>query len=64
MSGKKPTHKCPKCERIVEITFDYLNFKCVCGYRTHLLMRRELMDLNDPVERELALQIFVGSLLK
>ncbi len=53
----KAIHKCPKCGEEREVTFEYWNFKCSCGYKTHLIMRRELMDLTDPVERELAILI-------
>jgi len=51
------THKCPKCGEVIEVTYDYWNFVCDCGYKTHLFLRRELMDLNDPVEGELAILI-------
>ncbi|MFH0852418.1 MAG: hypothetical protein V1845_02355 [bacterium] len=54
----KATHKCPKCDEVGEVTYDYWNFICrFCGYKTHLLMRRELMDMADPTERELVLLI-------
>jgi len=60
----KATYSCPKCDTIGEVTFDYWNFVCKnCGYKTHLFRRRELMDLNDPAEGELAIKIAGESLL-
>lgn len=59
-----PTHKCPKCDKEGKVTLEYWNFRCGgCGYKTHLLMRRELADLNDPTEGELIMAI-VGECLE
>jgi hypothetical protein len=57
-----PTHKCPICSKVGEVTLEYWNFKCDCGYKTHLFRRRELMDLDDPEEGELAVKIAGESL--
>ncbi|OGZ33266.1 MAG: hypothetical protein A2174_03205 [Candidatus Portnoybacteria bacterium RBG_13_41_18] len=59
----KTVHICPKCGEESEVSFEYWNFKCVCGYKAHLIMRRELMDLTDSVEGELAV-LMAGECLK
>jgi hypothetical protein len=62
---KGPMHTCPECGTVGEITLEDPNFKCKkegCGYTQHIIMRRELLDLNDPVECELAMRIVAGCL--
>lgn len=58
-------HTCEGCGAEGEIhPSEKPNFKCLnCGYEKDLLLRRELVDLNDPVEGELALRIAGESLL-
>lgn len=62
-SAKEPTMKCPKCG--TEGPFDEKDyFICpACGHKQHVLMRRELMDLDDPKEGALAVDIAGKSLL-
>lgn len=57
-------HICEGCGTEGEIfPSEEPNFKCPnCGCEKHLLLRRELVDLDDPVEGEIALRIAAGSL--
>lgn len=61
-------HTCQKCGKVNEFndaSESEPNYICGhCGYKTRLLLRRELMDLSDPVEGELALRIAGISLRK
>ena len=56
-------YTCEKCGKVSECSPTARpNFKCLnCGYEHTVLFRRELMDLNDPVEGELAMRIFAGA---
>lgn len=60
---------CGRCGRIGELLpgnnpSPDPNFKCgYCGHETRFLLRREMMDLDDPAEGELALRIAGESLL-
>ncbi|MBU2037379.1 hypothetical protein KJ866_04260 [Patescibacteria group bacterium] len=59
-------HICGKCGKTSEILpTENPNFRCpACGYETQLLLRRELVDLDDPVEGPIALKIAGISLRK
>lgn len=59
-----PKYICPKCGQEGEVTLTYWNFLCDCGYKTHLFRKRELMDLSDPKEGDLAVEIAGESLMK
>jgi len=52
-----------KCGKISECSQTARpNFKCLnCGYEHTVFFRRELLDLNDPAEGELAMQIMAGA---
>jgi transposase len=56
-------YTCPNCGiKGVRSSLTKPNFKCTnCGFTQNWFWRRELMDLSDPVEGELALEIFAGA---
>lgn len=56
-------HICESCGAEGEVhSSENPNFVCpVCGYEKNLLLRREMVDLHDPVEGALAMQIFAGA---
>ena len=57
-------HVCEVCGAEGEINpSEKPNFKClICGHEKDLLLRRELVDLNDPVEGGIILRVAAGSL--
>jgi DNA-directed RNA polymerase subunit RPC12/RpoP len=61
---EKEKHICGKCGMEGEVDpSEKPNFKCSnCGHEIDLLLRRELVDLNDPIEGKIILEIAAGSL--
>ena len=61
---EKEKHICEKCGAEGEIhPSEKPNFVCSnCGHKIDLLLRRELVDLDDPVEGKIILKIAAGSL--
>ena len=59
-------HVCESCGAEGEVhPSENPNFVCpLCGRERNLLLRRELVDLNDPVEGEVTLRIVGGMLIK
>ena len=57
-------HVCEACGAEGEVhPSEKPNFVCSsCGYEKDLLLRRELVDLNDPVEGKIVFRIVAGSL--
>ncbi len=56
-------YTCPDCDtKGTRSSLKTPNFKCAkCGLTLNWFWRKELMDLNDPVEGELALEIYAGA---
>lgn len=61
----KAEYRCPRCGIIGEANTDLNpNFECtICKFiQNTVLLRLEMLDLDDPVEGELAMRIIAGCL--
>jgi len=61
---EKEKHICERCGTEGEIhPSEKPNFACSnCGHKIDLLLRRELVDLDSPIEGKIILKIVAGSL--